>query len=47
MCGIGTFSHEFGHVLGLPDYYATDGSEHFTLDKWHIMDAGAYLNNGS
>lgn len=46
MCGIGTFSHEFGHVLGLPDYYATDGSEHFTLDRWHIMDAGAYLNNG-
>lgn len=46
MCGIGTFSHEFGHVLGLPDYYATDGSEHFTLDKWHIMDAGAYLNSG-
>ncbi len=20
MCGIGTFCHEFGHVLGLPDY---------------------------
>lgn len=46
MCGIGTFAHEFGHVLGLPDYYATDGAEHHTLDNWNIMDAGAYLNNG-
>lgn len=48
MCGIGTFSHEFGHVLGLPDYYHTadaTGSKS-TLDYWHIMDAGAYNNKG-
>lgn len=48
MCGIGTFCHEFGHVLGLPDYYHTDdatGSKS-TLDYWHIMDAGAYNNEG-
>jgi M6 family metalloprotease-like protein len=48
MCGIGTFSHEFGHVLGLPDYYHTTdatGSKS-TLDYWHIMDAGAYNNGG-
>lgn len=46
MCGIGTFAHEFGHVLGLPDYYATDNSTHHTLDDWNIMDGGAYLNSG-
>lgn len=46
MCGIGTFCHEFGHVLGLADYYATDDSKHHTLSTWHIMDAGPYLNLG-
>ncbi|MDD3078073.1 MAG: M6 family metalloprotease domain-containing protein [Paludibacter sp.] len=46
MCGIGTFCHEFGHVLGLPDYYVTSGTDHYTLSDWNIMDSGAYLNNG-
>jgi len=45
MSGVGTFCHEFGHVLGLPDYYNTlNGNA--TLDKWDIMDAGSYLNLG-
>jgi len=45
MCGIGTFCHEFGHVLGLPDYYNTaNGSS--TLDDWTIMDRGNYNNLG-
>ncbi len=48
MCGIGTFCHEFSHVLGLPDFYVTDyGSSHKTLGDWDIMDAGAYLNDGN
>ena len=48
MCGIGTFCHEFGHVLGLPDFYVTDYvSTHKTLGDWDIMDAGAYLNGGN
>lgn len=48
MCGIGTFCHEFGHVLGLPDFYVTDySSSHKTLGDWDIMDAGAYLNDGN
>lgn len=46
MTGIGTFAHEFSHVLGLADMYATDGSDHFTLSFWNIMDAGVYLNEG-
>ena len=46
MCGIGTFCHEFGHVLGLPDYYVTSGTDHHTLSEWNIMDYGPYLNNG-
>lgn len=46
MCGVGTFCHEFGHVLGLPDYYVTSGTDHHTLSEWNIMDYGPYLNNG-
>ena len=46
MCGIGTFAHEFSHVYGLVDYYATDGGGHHTLSMWSIMDDGAYLNEG-
>ena len=46
MCGVGTFCHEFGHVIGLPDYYDTDNSSKPTLNYWSIMDAGNYNNNG-
>lgn len=45
MCGIGTFTHEFGHVIGLPDYYHTAEDKN-TLNTWSIMDAGAYNNYG-
>lgn len=48
ICGIGTFCHEFGHVLGLPDFYVTDySSNHRTLGYWDIMDSGSYLNEGN
>ena len=45
--GIGTFCHEFSHIMGLPDFYATDGSTHRTLGSWDIMDYGPYNNNGN
>lgn len=46
MCCIGTFCHEFGHVLGLVDFYATNNATHQTLSYWDVMDAGPYLNSG-
>lgn len=45
MDGIGTFVHEFSHVLGLPDMYATNGSSAFTPGEWDVMDGGSYNNN--
>lgn len=46
MDGIGTFVHEFGHVLGLPDLYSTSYTGAFTPGAWSVMDQGEY-NNGS
>lgn len=46
MCGVGTFVHEFSHILGLPDLYTTNGASHYTLGNWDIMDRGPYNNSG-
>ena len=47
MCGVGTFCHEFGHVLGLDDMYNTNNDYSYnTLSYWDIMDSGPYLNSG-
>lgn len=46
MCGIGTFCHEFGHVLGLPDYYDTSKDNRYTIGEWDIMCSGSYNGNG-
>lgn len=47
--GIGTFCHEFGHVLGLPDFYETNNPQTglHTLSEWDIMDYGPYNNDGN
>jgi M6 family metalloprotease-like protein len=45
VAGIGTFVHEFSHVLGLPDFYNTK-EEDFTMDVWSVMDYGMYNAEG-
>ena len=46
--GIGTFCHEFSHVLGLPDLYETTGyGTHKTIGAWSILDYGPYSNDGN
>lgn len=49
MCGIGTTCHEFGHSLGLPDFYDTDyerNGESGGLYWFSTMCSGCYNNNG-
>lgn len=46
-CGIGTFCHEFSHVMGLPDFYSTNQGSHRTMGSWDIMDYGPYNNGGN
>lgn len=44
--GVGTFIHEFSHVMGLPDLYATSYTSSFTPGEWSALDYGPYNNNG-
>jgi immune inhibitor A len=43
--GLGVFAHEFGHDLGLPDFYDTNGGENST-GFWTLMSSGSWLNHG-
>ncbi len=43
---MGTFAHEFGHDLGLPDLYDTDSSSD-GVGNWDIMAYGSWLNGGN
>ena len=48
--GIGTFCHEFSHVLGLPDLYETNQYQPHgkkTFGEWSVMDYGPYNNDGN
>lgn len=47
--GLGVFAHEFGHDLGLPDYY--DTVDPTPLDNgtgfWNLMSSGSWLGHGA
>ncbi|WP_430816639.1 M6 family metalloprotease domain-containing protein [Carboxylicivirga sp. RSCT41] len=43
--GIGTFAHEYGHALGLPDMYDGTGKSN-GLGHWALMSAGSWLDGG-
>ena len=45
--GIGTFIHEFAHILGLPNFCTTDGGIQKTLGDWDVMDHGCYNNSAN
>ncbi len=40
---IGVYCHEFGHMMGLPDFYDTDTLEN-RVGRWVIMDYGGWNN---
>lgn len=44
--GIGTFVHEFAHILGLPNFSSTAGLTIKTLGNWDVMDHGCF-NDGA
>ncbi|AWW39352.1 MULTISPECIES: immune inhibitor A domain-containing protein [Streptomyces] len=43
--GLGVYAHEYGHDLGLPDHYDTNGGENST-GFWTLMSSGSWLGTG-
>lgn len=47
---IGVICHEFGHVLGAPDFYDTNystGGQYEGTGYWDMMASGSWNNNGA
>ncbi|MDD4636618.1 MAG: M6 family metalloprotease domain-containing protein [Bacteroidales bacterium] len=44
IAGIGSFCHEFAHVLGIPDFYNTVSATS-VMSNYFLMDNGNYNNN--
>ena len=44
--GVGVFTHEYGHDLGLPDLYDTSGGDNGT-GFWTLMSSGSWMGDGT
>ena len=44
--GLGVFAHEYGHDLGLPDFYDTNGGENGS-GFWTLMSSGSWMGHGA
>lgn len=44
---IGVIGHEFGHVLGAPDYYDTGGNGYTGTGSWDMMAGGTWNGGGA
>ncbi|MGA5704019.1 immune inhibitor A domain-containing protein [Peterkaempfera bronchialis] len=44
--GLGVFAHEYGHDLGLPDLYDTQGPQDNSVGFWSLMSSGSWLGDG-
>ncbi|MDF1605733.1 immune inhibitor A domain-containing protein [Nocardioides sp. YIM 152315] len=45
--GLGVFAHEFGHDLGLPDYYDSQSEDPDNgTGFWNLMSSGSWLGHG-
>ncbi|MGW9192308.1 immune inhibitor A domain-containing protein [Micromonospora chersina] len=44
--GLGVFTHEYGHDLGLPDLYDTQGGDN-GVGFWSLMSSGSWLSHGT
>jgi immune inhibitor A len=44
--GVGVFTHEYAHDLGIPDLYDTNGGTNST-GFWTLMSSGSWLSDGT